>query len=543
MNSIHEAIGERTQNPDGAAPDRIDRAGKRARGAEGNKPDALDSGWQSLLVQFFGPSAVSSENGKGSVDYRSEAKDIAPTEQSFYASQMSLEPTGVKEVTRQPNASQTENATNVDDNKTAHVSRKGSSPAKREVKAGAALAKQMHKSMTGPSSKQENRTADIPASLLQARAQQINSEIFPLANPAREFIPGRQAGNCSEPNIIGGQGTRLTKGDDRDFTESMEIVIPNGDRAVLPIETDAANQAGESGVEDVLQAEVDGRETRASFSVDRSKSIEAASTKSKEESEASQSGRAAHALHSNGSDSIMPSYASTRTTGPADRSREHDRRGGTQEAAGVGRGTITGPKDSEMGFAHIPVKIAHTDGAVGSRQIATTDQQKPPELTTASLDRSSLHPEQQWTHAGKRIAEAGFQDPSLGWVSVRAERDATGLHAVVVPASHEAGKMLSGHLGGLNAHLAATQIPVSTVTIAAAHEGSVNSSLGSGSHRGSPDSHRHQGSEAPRSQESDRAEVSSSYSRVGFESLDRYQGAAMLSAARGFNGMHVSLVA
>jgi hypothetical protein len=59
----------------------------------------------------------------------------------------------------------------------------------------------------------------------------------------------------------------------------------------------------------------------------------------------------------------------------------------------------------------------------------------------------------KWVVAGGHRAEAGFQDSSLGWVSVRAQADAGGIHAVVVPSSEVAGQVLGSHLAGLNAHM------------------------------------------------------------------------------------------
>lgn len=88
------------------------------------------------------------------------------------------------------------------------------------------------------------------------------------------------------------------------------------------------------------------------------------------------------------------------------------------------------------------------------------------------LDRPSTspelplkHSEQQWTHVGPHFAEAGFHDDVLGWVSVRAARDSSGVHAVLVPPSAEAERTLSGHMNGLNTYLGNTQIPVSAVTL------------------------------------------------------------------------------
>jgi hypothetical protein len=72
-----------------------------------------------------------------------------------------------------------------------------------------------------------------------------------------------------------------------------------------------------------------------------------------------------------------------------------------------------------------------------------------------------------WIHAGGRTAEAGFQDPALGWVGVRADLSGSNVHAELMPGSAEAAQALSGHLAGLNSYLAEQHTPVATLTLAA----------------------------------------------------------------------------
>jgi len=83
-------------------------------------------------------------------------------------------------------------------------------------------------------------------------------------------------------------------------------------------------------------------------------------------------------------------------------------------------------------------------------------------------------PISRWTLAGIHRAEAGFEDPSLGWVSVRAQAGAGGIHAVVVPASDTAAQVLNTHLAGLNAHITTQYEHLSTVTLASSEPGSAN---------------------------------------------------------------------
>jgi hypothetical protein len=93
-----------------------------------------------------------------------------------------------------------------------------------------------------------------------------------------------------------------------------------------------------------------------------------------------------------------------------------------------------------------------------------------------------------WVHAGAQQAEAGFEDPHLGWVSVRADVSGAGIHAALVPASTDAAQVMSGHLEGLNAYVSEHHSAVGTITLAApsgsAHDLSENGSPGRGMQQG-----------------------------------------------------------
>lgn len=85
----------------------------------------------------------------------------------------------------------------------------------------------------------------------------------------------------------------------------------------------------------------------------------------------------------------------------------------------------------------------------------------------ASIDAGRNVPAPTWIHAGARHAEAGYLDPSLGWISVRADAATSGVHAALVPASSEAAQVLGNHLAGLNNYLAERHGDAATVTMAA----------------------------------------------------------------------------
>lgn len=74
--------------------------------------------------------------------------------------------------------------------------------------------------------------------------------------------------------------------------------------------------------------------------------------------------------------------------------------------------------------------------------------------TIAALDTAPAAPPATWVHTDSAHAEAGYLDPSLGWVGVRADAAGSMLHATIVPSSPEAAQVLGSHLAGLNTYLA-----------------------------------------------------------------------------------------
>jgi|GEM_PF-2962618 len=104
--------------------------------------------------------------------------------------------------------------------------------------------------------------------------------------------------------------------------------------------------------------------------------------------------------------------------------------------------------------------------------------------TFAALDADPGQPATTWTHTGPRQVEAGYQDPSLGWVSVRADLSSGGLHASVVPNSPEAAQALGNHLAGLNAYLAEHHGSSITASLAAPEDRSMQQSGNSGAQPG-----------------------------------------------------------
>jgi len=104
--------------------------------------------------------------------------------------------------------------------------------------------------------------------------------------------------------------------------------------------------------------------------------------------------------------------------------------------------------------------------------------------TFTALDAGTGAETTSWIHAGTQSAEAGFEDPALGWVSVRADLGAGGIHAAVVPGSAEAAQVLGGQMAGLNEWLAERHTPVQSVTMTAPQGTAADSDASQGMHQG-----------------------------------------------------------
>jgi hypothetical protein len=111
---------------------------------------------------------------------------------------------------------------------------------------------------------------------------------------------------------------------------------------------------------------------------------------------------------------------------------------------------------------------------------STTGSESGARETFAALDAETAQGTPTWVHAGAQRAEAGFEDPALGWVGIRADLSGGGVHAAVVPGSADAAAALGSHLAGLNAYLAEHHTGVETVTMTAPEGGWAQSGQGTG---------------------------------------------------------------
>jgi hypothetical protein len=170
--------------------------------------------------------------------------------------------------------------------------------------------------------------------------------------------------------------------------------------------------------------------------------------------------------------------------------------------------------------------------------------------TFAALDSDAAPGTVTWTHASARQAEAGFQDPTLGWIGVRADRNG-GIHASLVPGSVEASVELGSHLEGLNGYLAAQHTPVESLRMAApeggatGHAGEQTAGQGMGAGTGEGE-HPGAGENAQRQVNADAARAGTIHSsgRAPTSPASNLPGAADEAAqAQRNGGAYISVVA
>jgi len=161
-----------------------------------------------------------------------------------------------------------------------------------------------------------------------------------------------------------------------------------------------------------------------------------------------------------------------------------------------------------------------------------------------ALDLPLKHSGQQWAHARAPFAEAGFQDPSLGWISVRATRDPAGLHAIVVSPSPEAERTLSAHLSGLNAYLAGNQIEVSAVSLSSCKDAEHSATLGGDAQQRNAREEGREREEKHRPGTVERIDSTATSPRTkSTDNSNRYEFSWARSGASGQRSNHISLVA
>ena len=104
--------------------------------------------------------------------------------------------------------------------------------------------------------------------------------------------------------------------------------------------------------------------------------------------------------------------------------------------------------------------------------------------TFAALDAERTAAPATWIHAGTHHAEAGYLDPALGWVGVRADAVGNGVHAALLPGSGEAAQVLGSHLAGLSTYLSEHHGQSATVTLGAPQDALSWTGSGAGAQTG-----------------------------------------------------------
>jgi hypothetical protein len=205
----------------------------------------------------------------------------------------------------------------------------------------------------------------------------------------------------------------------------------------------------------------------------------------------------------------------------------HDGIGSASAALQTGHSLATAP--SELGLS------AHQESPASARQ--------PIEVRPfEALDQQPNDRGWRWTNAGTCRAEAGFADPSIGWISVRAHTDAGGVHATVVPGSTEAAQALASHMSSLNIHVTNQHLNVNTVTLSAPDSGSSFGGFGGDLSRrnGEGNDRRNQG---PQSREQDSVEPIAIDSFASRSADENVRNVLFSSVAPVFTGAHFSVMA
>ena len=200
-----------------------------------------------------------------------------------------------------------------------------------------------------------------------------------------------------------------------------------------------------------------------------------------------------------------------------------------------------------VGMARVPGGAEGTTGALTAHAGATADAAAgtAPVETFAAIDAGTRVGTPGWIHAGGQTAEAGFQDPALGWVGVRADMSGGGVHASLVPGSAEAAQALSGHLAGLNAYLAEQHTPVATLTLAAPSGSGLEAGAGQSMQQGAgqnfnQDAERNIPAQSQSSLQAGTATIHAAVARVAESGSGGFDTVARMGEMR---GRHISVVA
>jgi hypothetical protein len=213
--------------------------------------------------------------------------------------------------------------------------------------------------------------------------------------------------------------------------------------------------------------------------------------------------------------------------------------GGT--SAGTAHVVVAQPSGSSADATFWVRDPGSAQGTAAARGESAPMQAAAPQEAFAALDAGTAVGTPNWIHADGRQAEAGFEDPALGWVGVRADLSGGSVHAALVPGSTEAAQALSGHLAGLNAYLAEQQTPVATLTMAAPGTSGMETGLGQNMQQSAGQHGEQNPAAAPQSVAQPGAGTSASATAVSPTATNASFDA--IAYAGGSRGTHISVMA
>lgn len=539
MIGINESAGKTAQNVPNAPADRNEKRAIRRSGYDADEPVGPDSGWQLLLAGLFETREMESEKVSKLVEGRPNAGDTPSPQASFGDAPPVNPPSSALEKTASYwHTNQNATGKNIDSATTMQDLRNLTAaeeqgrdnhelPTLNDVKRRASMKRRL------PSIEEQlpHRGASI---------QVLPEEVIRRVATPCEAVPSAPNANCIEPASIAKQSVPSFAASDAVQPKVSELAKADVDDRVQVFAEGAQSAKGTSENTGDVRSSVDSEVDKECCSVDLPSPF-AALVMNRQEGEVHDSRLFIKGTPASVADSSATLRFSMRSQASSVRFREHGVRN-AGPAVRSGEGAVADSMRTAVSLAELTIKIS-PDASFESERPRTANLQKMPDPAEAGFDRQGLSPDQHWTHAGKRIAEAGFQDSTLGWVCVRAERDSTGLRAVVVPASHGAEKILSAHLSGLNAHLTANNILAAPVTISAAHESSMISSNGGENQRGGSEPRGQDGRKPNRRPELELAQTAPSSSRNPLMDINHFDRSSFHADANSFNGLHVSLVA
>ena len=261
-------------------------------------------------------------------------------------------------------------------------------------------------------------------------------------------------------------------------------------------------------------------------------------------SEISMSGKASAASHASspGTEKTTADATQNISSGhSAQDVQEHNaaREPGTAAAQAVATQPAT--LDVTSATLRTPAAPHAAQPSAGAAPMASASSPTSAQDTFVALDRETALGPPTWTHAAGQHAEAGFRDPDLGWVGVRADLNASGIHATLVPSSSDAAQTLGSHLAGLSLHLADEHAPVASLSLASPGETGADGGAGQRMEQGTEDN-------APGNQP-DRSAATSQKSAAesSMSTLAATAESGFSSETRGYpgdlRGTHISVIA